>query len=79
MPHEHCNIAMFVTGDLISLNALVEAVTKQWDMPKILKTIRILFDSLFLERQAHNDNQDVTVTTLVADDDVWVASPGKYA
>jgi hypothetical protein len=27
----------------------------------------------------HNDNQDVTVTTLVADDDVWVTSPGKYA
>jgi hypothetical protein len=48
-------------------------------MPRSLKTIRILFDSLFLERQAHNDYQDVTVTTLVADDDVWVASPGKYA
>ena len=79
MPHERCNIAMFVTRDLISLNALVEAVTKQWVMPKSLKTIRILFDSLFLERQALNDNQDVTVTTLVADDDVWVASPGKYA
>jgi hypothetical protein len=27
----------------------------------------------------YNDNQGVTVTTLVADDDVWVASPGKYA
>jgi hypothetical protein len=24
-------------------------------------------------------SQDVTVTVLVADDDVWVASPGKYA
>jgi len=56
MPHEHCDIAMFVTGDLISLNALVETVTKQGVMPKIPKTIRILFDSLFMERQAHNDN-----------------------
>jgi ABC-type microcin C transport system permease subunit YejB len=52
MSHEHCNIAMFAKSDLISLNALVEAVTKQWVMPKGLKTIRILFDSLFLERQA---------------------------
>ena len=27
----------------------------------------------------HNDNQDVIVIVSVANADVWVASPGKYA
>jgi hypothetical protein len=40
---------------------------------------RLIINILFVLPLLSGFNQEVTVTTLVADDDVWVASPGKYA
>jgi hypothetical protein len=50
-----------------------------WSLEVSTSNINSKSQTVIVSGSAHNYNQDVTVTTLVAEDDVWVESPGKYA